>query len=229
MRTFHSSRDLRPTTVRGLIAAASALGIVLLVLVIPQLVLPGIAADSLRDRLSKSGKVLDVEVSAFPAIELLWHQADKVVVRMASYHSSVGHLSSLLDEAKDAGTIDASARELNAGFITLQNATLRKRGNVLTGNATVSADALRSAIPGVQGLTPVASSDGQLTFQGTVFGITADATLSAQNGRLVVQPDIPLLSVLTLTAFDDPHVYVEGVAASDAPGGFALSARARLQ
>jgi hypothetical protein len=28
--------------------------------------------------------------------------------------------------------------------------------------------------------------------------------------------------------FSDPHVYVEGVAASDAPGGFALSARAHL-
>jgi hypothetical protein len=214
---------------RRIVIAAAALGVVLLVLVISQLVLPGIAADSLRDRLSKSGKVIDVEVSAFPAIELLWHQADKVVVRMASYHSNPGHLSSLLDEAKDAGTIDASANQLNAGFVTLQNARLKKRGNELTGTATVDAAALRSAIPGVQSLQPVASGNGQLTFQGTVLGVTADATLSAQDGKLVVQPDIPLLSILTLTVFNDPHVYVEGVAATDAPGGFALSARARLQ
>jgi hypothetical protein len=213
---------------RRIIAAAVALAIVLVLLVVAQLVLPGIAADSLRDRLSKSGKVLEVDVSAFPAIELLWHQADKVVVRMASYHSNPGHLSSLLDETRDAGTIDASAEQLNAGFLTLQNAALKKSGNELTGTATVSAAALRSAIPGVAGLEPVTSSNGQLTFQGTVFGLTADATLSAQNGKLVVQPDIPLLSVLTLTVFSDPHVYVEGVAASDAPGGFALSARAHL-
>jgi hypothetical protein len=214
---------------RRIIAAAVALAIVLVLLVIAQLVLPGIAADSLRDRLSKSGKVLEVDVSAFPAIELLWHQADKVVIRMASYHSNPGHLNSLLDETRDAGTIDASAKQLNTGFLTLQNAALKKSGNELTGTAAVSAAALRSAIPGVAGLQPVASGNGQLTFQGTVFGVTADATLSAQNGRLVVQPDIPLLSVLTLTVFSDPHVYVEGVAASDAPGGFALSVRARLR
>jgi hypothetical protein len=214
---------------RRILIAAAALGVVLLVLLILQLVLPGIAADNLRDRLSKSGRVIDVEVSAFPAVELLWHQADKVVIRMASYRSTPGHLSSLLDEAKDAATIDASASQLNAGFVTLQNARLAKRGDELTGNATVGASALRSAIPGVQGLQPVASGNGQLTFQGTVFGVTGDATLSAQNGKLVVQPDIPLLSILTLTVFNDPHIYVEGVAASDAPGGFALSARARLQ
>lgn len=213
---------------RRIIAAAVALAIVLVLLVVAQLVLPGIAADSLRDRLSKSGKVLEVDVSAFPAIELLWHQADKVVVRMASYRSNPGHLNSLLDETRDAGTIDATAQQLNTGFLTLQNATLKKSGNELTGTATVSAAALRSAIPGVAGLEPVASSNGQLTFQGTVFGVTADATLSAQNGKLVVQPDIPLLSVLTLTVFSDPHVYVEGVAASATPGGFALSAHAHL-
>ncbi len=214
---------------RRITALGVALAVIIVLLGIGQLVLPGIAADNLRDRLSKSGRVLDVEVSAFPAIELLWHQADKVVVRMSSYHSNPGHLNSLLDEASDAGTIDASAKQLNAGFVTLQDATLKKAGNELTGAATVSAAALRSAIPGVQGLQPVASGNGQLTFQGTVFGVTADATLSAQDGKLVVQPDLPLLSVLTLTVFNDPHVYIEGVAASDSPAGFALSAHARLQ
>jgi hypothetical protein len=214
---------------RRIVVASTALGIVLVLLVIAQLVLPGIAANSLRDRLSKSGRVLEVKVSAFPAIELLWHHADKVVVRMATYKSNPGHLSSLLDQTREAGTIDASVNQLNTGFLTLENATLRKRGNELTGNASVSAAALRSAIPGVGGLEPVASGNGQLTFQGTVLGVTADATLSAQDGKLVVQPDIPLLSVLTLTVFDDPHVYVEGVSASDAPGGFNLSAQASLR
>jgi hypothetical protein len=214
---------------RRIVIVPAVLGIVLVLLVIAQLVLPGIAAQSLRDRLSKSGRVLEVKVSAFPAIELLWHQADKVVVRMASYHSTPGHLSSLLDQSRDAGTVDASIEQLNTGFVTLQNATMHKRGNALTGSATVSAAALRSAIPGVEGLQPVASGNGELTFQGTVLGVTADATLSAQDGKLVVQPDIPLLSVLTLTVFKDPNVYVQGVSASEAPGGFELSAQASLQ
>ncbi len=214
---------------RRIAAVTGTLGIVLVLLVVAQLVLPGIAAQNLRDRLAKSGRVIDVQVSAFPAIELLWHQADKVVVRMATYHSSVSHVSGLLDEAKDAGTIDASAAEFNTGLVTLHNATLRKRGNQLTGTAFVTASDLRSAVPFVQGLQPVASGDGKLTFQGSVLGVTADATLQAQNGALVVQPDVPILNFVTLTVFNDPHVSVQGVGANSAPGGFALSAQAQLR
>jgi hypothetical protein len=215
--------------VRRLTAVGIVLAVILVLLAIAQLVLPGIAANDLRSRLSKSGKVLDVQVSAFPAIELLWHQADKVVVKMASYRSNPGHLNGLLDEATSAGTIDATANQFNTGFLTLQNATLHKRGDQLTGTANVSAAALQSAIPGVQGLVPLASSDGKLTFRGTVLGVTADATLSAQDGKLVVSPDLPLLNILTITVFDDPHVYVQGVAASNAPGGFGLSAEALVR
>ena len=66
--------------------------LVLLVLVIAQLILPGIATQDLRDRLAKSGRVLQVEIHAFPAIELLWNDADRVVVRMDTYTSVPGHL-----------------------------------------------------------------------------------------------------------------------------------------
>ena len=113
-------------------------GVVLALLVIAQLVLPGIAAQRLRDRLSRSGKVLQVEVDAFPAIELLWHQADRVVVRVAQYRSTPGHLGSLLDQAADVGSLDASATEFDTGLLTLRDATLRKRGNELTGSARVT-------------------------------------------------------------------------------------------
>ena len=78
------------------IAVLATAGVVLLVLVLAQLLLPGIAAQRLRDDLQKSGTVLEVKVSAFPAIKLLWHQADSVVVRMGSYRSGVSHLGSTL-------------------------------------------------------------------------------------------------------------------------------------
>jgi LmeA-like phospholipid-binding len=215
---------------RWITALAIVLAAVVLVLIIAQLVLPGVAAQRLRDRLSKSGQVLGVQVSAFPAIELLWHQADRVVVRMKNYHSNPGHLGSQLGETADAGSLDASANELDTGLVALHDATLRKRGNTLTGTATVSAADLRSAVGGaIQDLQPVASGGGQLTLQGTVFGVTADATLRAQNGALVVQPDVPILNFVTLTVFNDPHVEVQGVGATDAPGGFALSADATLK
>ena len=210
-----------------------AVAVVVLLLVIAQLVLPGMAAQSLRDRLGKSGKVLDVEVSAFPAIELLWHHADKVVVRMQQYRSNTGHLSSLLDEAGNVGTLDASADQLSAGLLTLRNASLRKRGDQVTGNAQVTEDDLRASLPILQSVQPVASGGGQLTLRGTatLFGATAsvDATVRALEGQLVVQPDIPFGGLATISVFNDPHLQVQGVSANGAPGGFSVSAQGTLR
>jgi hypothetical protein len=217
---------------RRLIAIGAAAA-VLLLLVVAQLVLPGIAAQQLRDRLSKNGKVLSVSVSAFPAIELLWHDADRVVVRMASYQSSTGKLGSLLDEASGVGTLAASVGVLDTGLLTLRNATLSKHGDQLTGSASVTESDLRTAVPFLDNVQPVASGGGQLTLRGTatLFGVTAsvDATVAAQGGKLVVAPDIPLGGLATVTVFSDPHLQVQGVAAAGTTGGFSVSAQARLR
>ena len=76
---------------RRLIALA-VLGVVLALLIVAQLVLPGVAEQELRDQLSQSGTVLEVKVTAFPAVKLLWHHADSVVLRMGRYRSGAGQL-----------------------------------------------------------------------------------------------------------------------------------------
>jgi hypothetical protein len=176
--------------------------------------------------------VLEVHVDAFPAIELLWHRADKVVVRLGQYRSSPNQLSSLLDQASDVGSLDASATELDTGLLTLRDATLAKRGSELTGSAQVTEADLRSAVPFLDGVQPIASSGGQLTLRGTatLLGVTAsvDATVGAQDGKLVVQPNLPFGGLATVTVFSNPHVQVQGVGASVTPGGFSVSARAML-
>jgi hypothetical protein len=216
---------------RRIIAIAAA-GVVLIVLIIAQLVLPGVAADRLRDRLSKSGNVISVEVHAFPAIKLLWNHADRVVVRMGRYQSSTGPLASLLSQTSDVGSLDASAGELDAGLLTVRDATLRKRGNQLTGTALVTESDLRRSVPILQSLTPVASAQGRLTLRGTasLFGISAtvDATVSTSGGKLVVTPDVPLGGFATITVFSDPRVEVQSVGATAAPGGFRVTATGRL-
>ena len=210
-----------------------ALVAVLLLGVVAQLVLPGIAADRLRDRLGRSGKVLDVQVDAFPAIELLWHHADTVVVRMANYHSTPASLERTVGQVADAGKLDASAQVLQTGLLTLRDARLRKRGDELTGTATVTESDLRASLPVLDSVTPVASSQGELTLQGTatLFGVTAavDATVRAQDGALVVSPDVPFGGLATITLFSSPSVMAEGVDAAPAPGGFAVTVSARLK
>jgi hypothetical protein len=217
---------------RRIIAIATA-GVVILVLVVGQLVLPGIAADRLRDRLSKSGTVISIEVHAFPAIELLWHHADRVVVRMGSYRSAAGPLGSLLSETSDVVSLDASAAEFDSGLLTVRNAALRKRGNQLVGTALVTEADLRRSIPILQSVVPVTSADGRLTLRGTasLFGVTAtvDATVSATDGKLVVAPDVPFGGFATVTVFSNPHLEVQSVGATPAPGGFRVTATGRLK
>ncbi|HUB03968.1 MAG TPA: LmeA family phospholipid-binding protein [Solirubrobacteraceae bacterium] len=215
------------------IAALATAGVVLLVLVAAQLLLPGIAAQHLRDQLEKSGTVLEVKVSAFPAIKLLWHRADSVVVRMGTYRSGVGHLGSTLAGSSDAGKIDASAQRLEVGPLTLLGATLRKRGSQLTGAATVNEENLRSAVFFLDNVEPIASGDGRLTLRGTAsfLGLraTVDATVAAQDGALVVAPDVPFGGIATLTLFHDPHVQVQSVSATTVPGGFRITADGKVQ
>jgi hypothetical protein len=218
--------------VRRIVLLASA-GVVILVLVVAQFVLPGIAEQRLRDRLARHGTVLSVKVEAFPAITLLWHHADKVVIRMASYRAGSASLGGQLAQAGDVGSLEASAGVLEAGLLRLRHATLRKRGDELTATATVTESDLRSAVPVLDNVQPLASSDGALTLRGTatLFGLTAsaDATVAAQDGKLLVAPDVPFGGLATLTLFDNPHVAVQDVSASPADGGFTVSASARLR
>lgn len=216
---------------RRLILLAAA-GLVLVLTGVAQLVLPGIAEQQLRERLARSGTVLQIEVHAFPAIELLWHQADRVVIRMDQYRSSSTNLGSTLGQSADVGTLDASAREVTAGLLTLRDATLRKHGNDLIGSARITEADLRTSVPFLQNVQPVASGNGQLILRGTatLFGVsaTADATVAAKNGQLIVQPNVPFGGLATVTLFNNPHVAVQDLSASPTSDGFSVSARGAL-
>ncbi len=213
--------------------AACVLTFVLVLLAVAQLVLPGIAAQNIRDRLSHSGKVLDVEVSAFPAIELLWHDADRVVIRMANYRSTATALSQNVGQARNVDSLDGSAAELSAGLLTLRDATLRKRGNQLTATATVTEADLRASLPILDSVRPVASANGAITLQGTatILGVTAtvDATVRAQNGALVVALNVPFGGLATITVFSNPAIAVEAVSANPVAGGFTFTAQALVR
>jgi hypothetical protein len=217
--------------VRRLIGLAVA-GVVLLVLIVLQFVLPGVAEQELRDQLSQSGTVLSVKVSAFPAIKLLWHHADSVVIRMGRYQSGTGPLGDRLGQTAGVGKLDASVEEFRSGALTLRSATMTKRGNELTGSATVLNADLRAAVPFLNDVQPIASGDGRLTLRGraSLLGLnaTVDATVSALNGALVVAPNVPFGGIATITLFNDPHVQVQSVGAAAVPGGFRVSATATV-
>ena len=209
------------------------IGVVLVVLVVAQLVLPGIAASRLRDQLSQSGTVLSVSVHAFPAIKLLWGQADSVVVRMGRYQAGASQIGDKLGGAADVGTLNVSAQEVQSGLLTVRDARLRKRGDELIGTAVVRQADLRAAVPFLDNVQPVASSGGQLILRGTAsllgLNATVDAVVAARDGALVVAPAVPFGGLATITLLNDPHVRMQSVGAVTVPGGFRVQARARLQ
>jgi hypothetical protein len=206
--------------------AVGGVAVILIVLIVAQLVLPGIAAQRLRDQLARNGQVLAVQVHAFPAIELLWHHADRVTISLGRYRTPAGKLGGSLRQANSVGSLRATARELDVGLLQLRDASLVKQGSRLIGSATVTEADLRAAVPILDSLTPVASTGGQLVLQGTagLFGITAtvQALVHAVAGRLVVSPNVPLGGLATITVFSNPHVAVQSVAASPLPGGFSV-------
>jgi hypothetical protein len=219
----------------GSVRRLIAVGIVVLVVAVlgvAQLVLPGVAAQTLRGQLSHNGRVLSVSVNAFPAIELLWHHADSVDVRMASYRVTPATLPDKLGQAADTDSLHAQVESFTDGLLVLHDATLVKRGDTLSASASIAEGDLRAAVPIISSVTPVASANGQLTLQGTatLFGVSAtvDATVTAEQGRLVVVPDVPFGGLATLTVFSAPNVSVQSIGASPAPAGFTVYGSATL-
>jgi hypothetical protein len=213
--------------------AALAIAVVVVVIAATQLILPRFAASDLRARLEREGEVLSVKVSAFPAIQLLWHHADSVSVKLADYQSAPGDVPGLLEEATNVGRLNVSIGTLRSGLLTLHDVTLTKRGSELIGSARVDEADLRAALPVIDSVTPVSSSDGQLRLRGTAgaFGISATVTavVTARDGKLVVVPSGLLGGFVNVTVFSDPDIYVQAVSGTAISGGLTVSVRAELR
>lgn len=216
---------------------AILLGAVLVVavlLVVAQLVLPSIAEQRLRDDLAGVGRPTKVEVEAFPAIELLWGQADRVTVRMARYSSSPGRLGDLLERSANADRVDATAASAEVGPLRLRGAAMAKRGQSVSSSATLTeADLVAALPPGVQA-RPIVAGDGRLLLRGS-FGalglsVGGRAALTASEGALVLAPEgIPFGDLAQLTLFKRDRITVTGVGARPAAGGFRVFATGQVR
>jgi hypothetical protein len=216
--------------VAGLVAVAAGLAF----LAACQLVLPGIAAARLRSMLSRSGPVRSVSVSAWPAVELLWHHADSVTISMRSWSAGSGRLDGQLGRLGEVGTLRASIGVVRVGALTVHRASLFMNEGDILGRGTVREADLRRAVPFLRSVVPVASSGGRLVLRGTasvlgLIGGSVDATVQARGGKLIVSPDVPLGGLATITVFSARAVRVVGVSAVPAPGGFVARVRGVLR
>jgi hypothetical protein len=197
-------------------------GAIVIVLVLAQALLPGIAASRIRSRVARYGTVESVSVSAWPAVKLLWGDADSVTVRAGSLRSSQEQAAALLWEARGLGEMKLTATSAQVGQLAFGDMSLSKRGDALRVQARMTDADVRAALPDGFDAHLVKSEGGEveLSVSGALFGIgaTVNAVASASEGKLTVRPRGFLIEALQLTLFDEPHVYVESVSASEEAG-----------
>jgi hypothetical protein len=210
---------------RALRLALWPIGALVVALGLAQIFLPKIAASRISSRLGRYGDVRSVHVSAWPAVELLWGDADAVTVRARSISVSPAQTGRLLHEARGLHKLDLSAATTREGPLPLHDVSLRKRGAKLHAQASLSRADVKAALPPGYDVQLLGSSRGQVRVRasGGLFGVGAsvDAVAQASQGKLIVRPQGFPLQALKLTLFSDPRVHVEGVGArrTDAGGG----------
>jgi hypothetical protein len=216
----------------GRIAAGLA-GAIALVLVLAQLLLPGIAASRISSRVGKYGTVESVRVSAWPAIELLWGHADSVTVRAGRLTISPKQTTKLLWEARGAANLDVTAPVVQEGRLRLRNVSLRKRGSLLAAEAEMTQADVRAALPPGLSVRLLSSGGGNVKVKasGGLFGLSAsvDAVAGPSEGKLIARPLGFLLGGVRLMLFADPHVHVEGVGANALSAAAAAPATRRYR
>ena len=194
---------------------------IVVVVVGAQVLGPAIAARVVREKVQRYGTVRSVKVKAWPAVKLLWGEADEVRVRAGRLRVSPEQTVALLKQAGGVEKVDATAESVEEGRLELKDTKLEKRGNGLRAEGEVSAEGVKRALPeGVE--VALSKSEGgtvEVRVSGGLFGVSAsvEAVARAQDGKLVARPT-GLLGGLKLTLFESASVYVEGVSARNVPG-----------
>lgn len=207
--------------------ALGVAGVVVVLLVVAQFALPVIAARIARDQIGKYGAVRSVSVRAFPAIELLWGQAESASVRAGDLRMSVSELDGLLPRTKGIRHLELGAASLQVGPMRLHEVEVQKHGEEVEVQGRLEQGDVQGLLPaGVQGqLVETAQGTVGVRVSGSLFGMGASllATLGARDGKLVAQPQgIPFAGLARVTVFADPRLFVESVelrSRRDASGG----------
>ncbi|MDX6727465.1 MAG: hypothetical protein QOK49_2270 [Baekduia sp.] len=214
-------------------------GLVVVVLVVGQIVLPRVAAQRLRSGLEQHGSDVQVHVEAMPAIKLLWHKADRVTVRVGHLRpggsGSGKSLPDLLASTKATGDLDVQVAVLDAQRLTVHDAGLHKTGNALVAHVRVTNAAVDQALPPRLRVSAQQVAPDRLEVRGLthVFGRQLSGRamiLIDDRGRVVLRPEgVPLASFISVPVFSDDRVAVDGLSTSQDGDGFTATVRGHLR
>jgi hypothetical protein len=223
-------------------AARIALGIVggvVVVLGLAQLLLPRLAAQRVRSQVGRYGVVRSASVSAFPAIELLWGEAQSATVDAAHLNITQVAANELLWESRKVERVDMHAESMHVGTLTLRDVSWRKRGDRLEISGRLTEADLRASLPGATSFTLLSSNSEGVSMRvgGSLFGLSSSVAvrLGAVEGKLVAIPQgIPFAGLVKVTLFSASHMYVQSFDLTESPPAgadpsYQVSIAARLQ
>ena len=202
--------------------AATLIALLVVLVLLAQLLLPGVAATRVRTRVERYGPVRSTHVSAFPAVKLLWGDADSVSVSAGTLTVTPAQIATLLWEARTVGTLTVLAQgavlrvsQLPAG-LQLSDVRMQKRGSSVLASATMTQAQLQRAMPSGFSVQPTAGGEGQIEARasGGLFGLQAsiDVLVRASEGALIAEPrGLPFGGIATVTLFSDAHLKVQSV------------------
>jgi hypothetical protein len=194
----------------------AVVGVLVVVLVGAQLLLPGIAARRARDRVARYGTVLSSHVSAVPAIELLWGHGDSGSVLAGSLSLSATQGVDMLWEGRGITDTQLTASSMQVEGVQLRAASVRKRGATVVVEGTMSESDLSGTLPLGLEVHSLTDAGGHVLAQatGSVLGVSATVQVDvhAVEGRLVAEPQgLPLAGLATVTVFSDPRLRMESI------------------
>jgi hypothetical protein len=210
-----------------------------LLLGVPQVILPRLAVQRIRDQIKPYGSLQSASVSAFPALELLWGKAEAVHASARTLTLSAPQAMKLVWEGRGVRDVNLAVGTMRlqmAGLpeaLAIHDVSAIKRSNRLQLRATLTQRELSDAAPGGVQVRLLGSEAGGLNVRasGALFGVQAsvDALVQPREGKLVAQPvSIPFGTFVTLVLFSDPHIYLDSVSADPIPGAGEASWRLGL-
>lgn len=104
-------------------------GLAAVALIGSQLLIPSLSEDRIEDRLTEGGGSAGVDLSAFPALRLLFSDGDRLEVSARDLELDVEQRTDVLDRLDGFDAIDVSLTESSAGPFELESFALTRAGD----------------------------------------------------------------------------------------------------
>ena len=182
-----------PASKRARVAALVAAAILLL-LVVSQILLPGIGEGAIEDRLTENGGVADVSLSATPAARLLWGSGDRIAIDGTGLELDLDTEDDpvVFDDLDRFGEVEIVISDSEAGPFAIDSFRLTRSGEgayeLDSESSTSAADLARFGVDSAN--LPGSGFVGALLNLTGVGGqslpIDLDMTLESDDGRIRV-------------------------------------------